>query len=158
MLLKNTLIALTFLAAQSSFEQANTVATGGNATGASGSVSYTVGQIDYISSSGTNGNSNQGVQQPYEILSSNGLNDLTDEISLSVGPNPTVDNLTLTFNSTETAVYQFDLFDENGKVMLAKSQLKKIETIDMSHYPVGIYHLKISASNNTQKSFKIIKN
>ncbi len=158
MLLNNTLIAVTFLAAQFSFGQSNTVATGGNATGTSGSVSYTVGQIDYISSSAATGNSNQGVQQPYEILSSNGLNVLTDEISLNVGPNPTIDYLTLTFNSTETTVYQYDLFDQNGKVLFAKSNLKKVETIDMSHYPVGTYHLKISASNHSQKSFKIIKN
>jgi hypothetical protein len=158
MLLNYTLIALTFFVAQFSYEQANTVSTGGNATGSTGSVSYTVGQIDYISSSAATGNSNQGVQQPYEILSSNGLNDESDEISLSVGPNPTIDNLTLTFKSDETATYRFELFDENGKELLAKANLKKVETIDMSHYSVGIYQLKISASNHSQKSFKIIKN
>jgi|APGre2960657404_1045060.scaffolds.fasta_scaffold21357_2 hypothetical protein len=158
MLLNNKLIAFTFFAAQFSFGQANTVATGGNATGASGSVSYTVGQIDYSWSSAATGSINQGVQQPYEISSSNGLNDETDEISLIVGPNPTIDNLTLTFLSDETVTYRFELFDENGKVLLAKSQLKKVETIDMSHYSIGTYQLKISASNRSQKSFKIIKN
>ncbi len=158
MLLNNTLIAVTFFATQFSFGQANTVATGGNATGASGSVSYTIGQIDYSSSSAATGSINQGVQQPYEISSSNGLNDVMDEISLSVGPNPTIDNLTLTFKSDETAMYGFELFDENGKVLLEKSNLKKVETIDMSHYSVGTYQLKISASNHSQKSFKIIKN
>ncbi len=158
MLLNNMLIAVTFFAAQFSFGQANTVATGGNATGTSGSVSYTVGQIDYSSSSAATGSINQGVQQPYEITGSNGLNDVTDEISLSVGPNPTIDNLTLTFKSDETAMYGFELFDENGKVLLAKSNLKKVETINMSHYSVGTYQLKISASNHSQKSFKIIKN
>ena len=55
-------IGLTVLQAQ------NTIpASGGNATGTGGSVSYTVGQIVYTKSAGSNGSSAQGVQQPYEI-------------------------------------------------------------------------------------------
>ena len=42
-------------------------ATGGNASGSGGSVSYTIGQITYRTISGTNGAVTQGIQQPYEI-------------------------------------------------------------------------------------------
>ena len=40
---------------------------GGEATGSGGTVSYTIGQVAYTNHTGTNGNINQGVQQPYEI-------------------------------------------------------------------------------------------
>ena len=158
MLINCTLIVLTFFIAHYSFEQSNTVSSGGNATGASGSVSYTIGQIDYISSNSASGNTNQGVQQPYEISISNGLNDVANEISLSIGPNPAIDNLTLTFKSDETDIYRFELFDQNAKELLVKTNLKKVETIDMSPYSVGTYQLKISGTNRSQKTFKIIKN
>ena len=42
-------------------------ATGGNATGNGGSVSYTVGQITYNALPGTNGIVAQGVQRTYEM-------------------------------------------------------------------------------------------
>ena len=42
-------------------------ASGANATGSGGSVSYSVGQVLYTTNSGSNGSSAQGVQQPYEI-------------------------------------------------------------------------------------------
>ena len=41
--------------------------TGGNASGSEGSVSYTIGQIVYITNVGTNSSLAQGVQQPFEI-------------------------------------------------------------------------------------------
>jgi hypothetical protein len=40
------------------------VATGGDATGAGGSVSYSIGQVDYLSAEGSGGFINQGLQHP----------------------------------------------------------------------------------------------
>ena len=56
-------------------------ATGGNASGSGGSVSYTVGQILNSSISGSNGTVVQGVQQPYEISVVTALRN-TEDISL----------------------------------------------------------------------------
>jgi len=65
-------------------------ASGGNATGSGGTVSYTVGQIQYNTYSGTNGTVSQGVQQPYEISVVTAIKN-TGEITLEciVYPNPT---------------------------------------------------------------------
>ena len=43
-------------------------ASGGNATGSGGTVSYTVGQIVYVTDTGNTGSVIQGVQQPYGSL------------------------------------------------------------------------------------------
>lgn len=47
--------------------QVNMTASGGNATGSLGTVSYSVGQVVYTTNIGAPGSVTQGVQQPYEI-------------------------------------------------------------------------------------------
>ena len=55
-------LGLTGLQAQESVN-----ATGGNAQGSGGSVSYSVGQLFYLIITGETGSVSEGVQQPYEI-------------------------------------------------------------------------------------------
>jgi hypothetical protein len=69
-------------------------ASGGDATGTSGTVAYSVGQVVYTSNTGSTGSVAQGVQQSYEIFMV-GIKETELNISLSVFPNPTSDNLTL---------------------------------------------------------------
>ena len=49
------------------------ITSGGDASGSTGSVSYTIGQVVYTTNTGTNGSAAQGVQQPYEISVVTGL-------------------------------------------------------------------------------------
>ena len=48
---------------------------GGEATGTGGTASYSVGQVVYTTATGTNGSVAQGVQQPYEISTTVGINE-----------------------------------------------------------------------------------
>ena len=54
--------------------QQSPTATGGEATGTGGTASYSVGQVVYTTNTGTNGSMAQGVQQPYEISTTVGIN------------------------------------------------------------------------------------
>jgi len=157
MLLHFKLIAISFAVSFVSNSQANTVASGGNASGSGGSVSYSVGQIDYSYQSGTNGNLNQGVQQPYEIFATNSLENLGENIQLSIGPNPTTNHLILTIEESNMEL-DYILFDLNGKELTEKSNLKNSEEIDLSKYPSGMYHLIVRNQKLEIKAFKIIKN
>ena len=47
--------------------QESPTATVGEATGTGGTASYSVGQVVYTTTTGTNGSVAQGVQQPFEI-------------------------------------------------------------------------------------------
>lgn len=141
-----------------SFGQSNTVATGGNASGSGGSVSYTIGQIDYNSQTGTGGSLNQGVQQTYEINSTDGISEQAGSIFLTVGPNPTTDILILSSKVTSEDNFNYYLFDTNGKEVIEKKKLSNYEEINMSHFPVGMYQLVIKDSEREIKLFKIIKN
>ena len=65
--IKHFSIILLVLSNTNSFAQKNTISAGGLATGAGGTVSYSIGQIDYISATGTGGTANQGLQQPLRV-------------------------------------------------------------------------------------------
>ncbi len=67
---KNTMMSAAFLLLGLGGLQAqeNTIATGGEATGAGRTASYSVGQVVYTTATGANGSVAQGVQQPYRTL------------------------------------------------------------------------------------------
>ena len=134
-------------------------ASGGNATGSSGSVSYTVGQVLYNTISGTNGTVAQGVQQPYEISVITAIKN-AEEINLQciVYPNPTRGIVKLVIRTKDFDNLRFQLYDLNG----IRIQDKKIESeeteILMDSLLPSTYFLKILSSNKEVKTFKIIKN
>ena len=132
--------------------QQNTLTSGGNANGTNGSVSYSVGQIDYSNAQGANGSINQGVQQVYEFHVGVG-EELTMDVALF--PNPTNEFVILQFeNFTNTLKYT--LSDMSGKIV-AKDNIEAEEIqIDMRQHAAGSYNLTISNDKNHQ-TIKIIK-
>jgi opacity protein-like surface antigen len=140
-----------------SFSQSNTVASGGNGTGTGGTVSYSIGQIDYISATGSNGSTNQGVQQPIEFFQTSSIGEIGNEIQLTLGPNPTFDNITLFYEDSKKINLQYELFDINGKLIISSTPLKNKNVIELRELQTGNYFLKVSLENNEIKSFKIIK-
>ncbi len=76
----------------------NTIpASGGNASGGGGTVSYSVGQIVYTTNTSvSSGSVAQGVQQPFEISVITAIEQAEDiTLVCSVYPNPASDFLTL---------------------------------------------------------------
>jgi hypothetical protein len=128
--------------------------TGGNATGSTGSVSYSVGQILYNTILGTNGTVAQGVQQPYEISVVTAIEN-TEGITLEykVYPNPTKGLITLTINGN----FRYRIYDLSGILL----QDKKIESgkteISLESHSFSMYFLKVIKDNQEVKVFKIIK-
>ena len=139
--------------------QQSTNSAGGNASGTGGSVSYSIGQMNYTTNTGTSGSVCQGVQIPYEIFAITNVDEAKGlNINLSAFPNPTFDNLTLKIEGTAAKNLCYLLFDMNGK-LLANQKLVEAETkIAMNNYAAATYFIKIIENNNTLKTFKIIKN
>ena len=133
-------------------------ASGGNGSGSGGSVSYTVGQIVYITNTGTNSYIAEGVQQPFEISVISGI-EHGKEITLQfmVYPNPTTDLLILKTDSDILTQCIASLYNVNGK-LLENIKLTSNETIiEMSNLVPGNYFLRIIKGNKEIKTFKIIK-
>jgi hypothetical protein len=137
--------------------QEATPVTGGNASGSGGTVSYTVGQVVYSSSTGSNGSVAQGVQQPFEISVVTTIEEAKG-ISLCVAyPNPTKDYVVLKIDGDIKTEYIASLFDTNGKLLESK-KIKGNETIIvMDHLVSAVYFLKVINNNKEVKTFKIIK-
>jgi hypothetical protein len=147
-------IGLTALQAQTTIP-----ASGGNASGSGGTVSYTVGQIVYTKNSGTSGSSAQGVQQPYEISVITGLAEARDiSLEIIVYPNPAQDFFKLIIKNYEERNFSYQLFDINGS-MLQKDNIDGNENqISMQNLRPSTYILKVIQGNKEIKTFKIIKN
>ena len=115
-------------------------------------MSYSIGQVDYINSSGSNGNSNEGVQQPYEFVQEVGLE---EEIIISaVYPNPTTDIIQIEFENA--AQRKLELFDQNGKLVLNSTCSDSNTSLDLSALAKGSYMLSVHREQKTQ-TIKLIK-
>lgn len=163
-------------------------ASGGNATTAGGSVSYSVGQVVYSTYTNTSGSVAQGVQQAYEIVvvskmpesagialinptSSIAKNQVITGIDnanakpvvISAYPNPVKENVKLKVENFSLENLSFRLFDANGKLLENQKVVSNETLIVMSQLPIATYFLKVVQTKNTSNPkeiivFKIIKN
>ena len=138
--------------------QQATVAAGGDATGVGGTSSYSVGQVVYTGLSGSSGTSNQGVQQPYEILTVGISNNENINLSYSVYPNPAVSSITLSIGDKNIENLSYKLYDIAGKLLANQKVANALTIISMESYAAATYLLKVSDNTGEIKTFKIIKN
>lgn len=156
--MRKTMILLCFVLGWgtiSIFAQSGTVATGGQATGAGGSVSCSIGQVNYISASGS-GTVYQGLQQPYEIVDGIGLDATPLDLTVTLFPNPTTDLVTLKVSKYDELSYQ--IYDNEGRIVANEDISSNETSISMSKYENATYFIKIQNKQNKSKTFKIFKN
>ncbi len=138
--------------------QSNTVTSGGDGSSTDGSVSYSVGQIDYIEATGSGGTANQGVQQPFEFFVL-GTDDFANiELFAIVFPNPTTQHVTLKISNQKVDGLSFQLYDLSGRLLLNDTLHSEETTIPMERLSSATYFLAVYNQNTLLKTFKIIKN
>lgn len=134
-------------------------ASGGEASGTSGSSSYSIGQLVYNTLTGTNQYSlSQGVQQPVEISVVSSI-DKTQQIQLNVKvyPNPASNYLILRIEDIETETYKAFLYDLNGMQIKQIKVTDQQTEVDINNLVPSVYFLKVMNQNQAIKTFKIIK-
>ena len=156
--MKNIFLIITLLSSGIILAQESVNTSGSNASGTGGAVSYTVGQVAYTSSSGSNGSVSAGVQQAFTITATTGVDETNFNLDVSVYPNPTTDLLVLSINEL-TEDYSYQVIDLAGK-RLTNGQLRNNQTqLDFSSYASGSYYVNIITNQNKQiKTFQVIKN
>ena len=148
-ILSTTLLCLGL--AQSRAQQ-GPVSAGGNATGAEGSVSFSIGQAVIGSTEGNSGSSNAGLQQPYWVEVITGWDDV--DFSLVVFPNPAVDRITVRDAKARVGLV-LEWLDAEGRI-LARRTSEGAETFMMvDAWSNGIYLLRISEGERGLKTFRI---
>lgn len=138
--------------------QEGTVASGGDATGSGGSVSYSIGQINYVSATNAGDQVNQGIQQAFEIFAYTGIEENTIDLNYSAYPNPTNGNLNLKVDRADYASLKYMLSSIDGRSLAQDVVMDKNTTISMQGFASGTYILTIIQGSKKIKSYNIIKN
>jgi len=137
------------------FAQQGFTAAGGEVNSSNGSVSYSYGQIDYQNYDNQDGKITEGIQQPFEILTSTVINSDYD-ISVDLFPNPTTRTITLSFGEINQQLF-YQLIDLNGRIILSE-KIRELQTeIDLDRLVPSVYFINILDKDKIQKSFKILK-
>jgi hypothetical protein len=141
------------------YAQSAVSASGGEASGNGGSLSFTIGQTFYSANVGTSGQISEGVQQAYEIYDVTEVQNPTAlEISLSIFPNPTNDFLNLLIDGGEVSGLVCTVFDVTGKQLFVKRIVSNNTSINMQSLPPATYFFRVTKEKNEVKTFKIVKN
>ena len=153
-----SLIALSFsLGLQAQFR---TVSAGGDVSNNSGSVSYTLGLIDYLSVDNNSGRISQGVQIPSLFTSDVNNLDGADQILLNknliVFPNPATDFIFIK-SAGFTQQLKYQLYNLMGSILGEGLILQDETRLPIYPYAVGSYFLSIQNKDGEIKRFKVIK-
>jgi hypothetical protein len=135
-------------------------ASGGNASGAGGATSYSVGQVAYAHFQGQEGQVSLGVQQVYlKIMVATEVPQ--PDISVELYPNPVQNDLQLNLNRKSFAedipVCTYHLHDIYGKELLSGKTNSTVTNISMEGLTEGIYFLVLTRHAKSIKTFKVIK-
>ena len=147
--------AISFCIYSFSYAQQGIVSGGADNSSSTGSVSYSIGQIDYGNPTSSQGTSFEGLQVPYEIYVVVGIDEPAVDLSIKVYPNPTDSRLFLSVSDFSECRYQ--LYSING-ALLSESELTDATTeIDLEEYAATSFILRVHRVQEEIKSFKIIK-
>lgn len=139
------------------YSQEAVPASGGNVSDIGGTVSFTVGEVVYTKISNNNGIVSQGVQQPYEIFTVGIEDGINENISLSVFPNPSDNELNLQVDDSDFSKYSYQLSDLLGKVLDSQNISTNRTLLNLTDNPSAPYFVKVIQENKVVKIFKIIK-
>lgn len=85
------------------------------------------------------------------------INELMDTFPITIYPNPTCENLTIsTQNTNNNPLTELKLYNTQGKLLYKDKNNNNTNTINMSMYDKGIYLLVITIEGK-RKEFKVIK-
>jgi hypothetical protein len=155
--MKSLTLALCLLFTTPLLYSQETVTTAGGAATGSGTVSYSIGQVVYSNTTGSNGSVSQGVQQAYEIVDAIG-EAVEINLELTAYPNPTNSALTLNIGNYNNQNLSYRLCDMQGKLLDSKKVIHSSTEIGMQGLPASTYLLNIVDSESLIKTFRIIKN
>ena len=156
--MKKLFLTLTLFSSGIILAQESVNTSGSIAIGSGGTASYTVGQVAYTSSLGSNGSVSAGVQQAYTITATTGVGETNFNLEASVYPNPTTDLLVLSVNELKED-FKYQVLDMAGKLLINGKLTNTQTQLDFSSYAAGSYYVNIiSNENKNMKTFQVIKN
>ena len=136
------------------------ITTGNSASGSSGTVTYSIGQVFYTYIGESVYNVAQGIQHEQKVESLIPKEEIIEiKTEIAIFPNPTTDfvNINMSGFELEDGQPTYQLYDLHGR-LLQQSAIKQSETqISLYNLSSALYILQVSVNNEVFKTFKIIK-
>ena len=133
--------------------QSNIVTAGGDASSSTGSVSYSIGQIDFKYSSSADYSVSEGVQQTYSFDTALSIDDIQYDFQLSIWPNPSADEMNLEFTTNYELPLSLTVTDVKGAIVASKSVTQGQYPLMSNTWAAGTYYVNL----NGGEAVKIIK-
>lgn len=137
--------------------QKGTVAAGGEATGTTGTVSYSLGLVDFVPINGAPISMNQGIQQAYEIFSVLNVANIQSKFNLSLYPNPTTNFVVLTIDDLAVNTLSYKVYDIIGKQIALQKLSSATTNISLNHLAAATYFISVISTEGVIKTYKVIK-
>ena len=147
------IIIFCLIATQHAFSQHSIVSNGGEANGAGGTASYSIGQVFDFTTFNSSFSIQEGVQQTYKV-NTDGLLEMSTDL-FSIYPIPTSDFITIELKSKD---FEFEYYVISTEGSLADKGIVNSQnsTINLVDLKTGEYHIVCKSDKQFFKS-KIIK-
>jgi hypothetical protein len=129
---------------------------GASNTSASGSVSFSLGQVAYTTSANASGSAARGVQQTYPELEIR-VPEQAESLAFSLYPNPNRGSAFLQLPEAGNAVYQLYIHDLGGRLIAVQTLPSGLSQLDLSTFASGAYTAQLYNNNAYQAHFIILK-
>lgn len=132
---------------------------GNDATGSSGTVAYSIGQVFYTYIGVSVYNVAQGIQHEEKKETLDTIEEVKPKIDISVYPNPTTDFVNINIEGFELGneLGTYQLYDFQGR-LLKQNTIEENETqVSLNNLRSSIYILRVYVDKKVLKTFKIIK-
>lgn len=136
--------------------QQGTMACGGDAANANGSVSYSIGQVAYSPLATPQGTVNEGVQQPYEWLVMNAP-DAAAELNATLLPNPTNAGVTIQLSDPLVEALSYTLRDAAGRMVRGAAVTSTQFMVPMEDLQSATYTIVLTTEQKAVATFRVIK-
>jgi hypothetical protein len=142
MLRRLLLMGCSAVLAMGAMGQQALVPAGGESSGTGGTVSWTVGQVDYEATLAAGGSVQRGVQQPYEWLVTSAPE--AQQPSVIVWPNPAVDAVQVSWEAPLPAPAHYALYSASGALVQQGAVAGTTVTVPLAAQASGTYVLVIT--------------
>ena len=146
-------IFVAFLMGYSVKAQSNIVTAGGNATNSTGSVSYSIGQIDFQYRSSADYSVSEGIQQVYAFDTAMSIDGVQHDFQISIWPNPSADEMNIEYTTSYELPLSLTVTDVKGAVIASQSVTQGQYSFDVNTWAAGTYYVNL----NDGEAVNIIK-
>ena len=129
---------------------------GGEATGAGGYLSFSVGQVADVTATGIGGFVAQGVQQTYDDLSTGAHVDLPPAM-VTLSPTITSDLVQVLAHDVACHMMHITLLDAAGRALTQRTVAGPVAELSLAMLAAGSYHVRVTIDAAHAATFRLIK-